>query len=164
MIKLSSYKILLQMWFDNLHSCTRKASPKNIYGLAINNLLLFTFGLFRSLNNFYDLFLNNCFAYLPVAPFFKCFTIFSDFRIQTEYLCTRLFGSIFALRFFPIPGADMVWYTWWRLTYVFNRHLFLIKSLLQHLSINIHGIHVISPELLEWNIRIRILAISKHRI
>ena len=56
MIKLSSYEIFLQEWLDNVYSCTQNASPKNEYGLSINDLLSFTLDLFRSLNNFYYLF------------------------------------------------------------------------------------------------------------
>ena len=35
--------IFLHKWLDNVYSYTRNASPKNKYGLAIYDLLLFTF-------------------------------------------------------------------------------------------------------------------------
>ena len=49
-------------------------------------------------------------ANLPVALFLKCHTTFSDYRIQTSYLSTGLFGSICASGWSssPISGGSYV--------------------------------------------------------
>ena len=50
---VSYEKKLIQKWLDNVYSCTRNASKRfqNEYGLSINRLFSFTFGLLRLLNN-----------------------------------------------------------------------------------------------------------------
>ena len=43
---------LLQKWLGNVYIAVHETSCQKKYGLLINDLLLFTLGLFRSLNNF----------------------------------------------------------------------------------------------------------------
>ena len=55
MITLSSYEKLLKKRVDNVYSLYMERVAKSKYGFLINNLLLLTLGLFRSLNDFCQL-------------------------------------------------------------------------------------------------------------
>ena len=85
-----------------MYSCTRNASPNNKYGLSINDLLSCTLNLFRSLNNIYYLFLNDCkisfwcILYLAALSLEFCF----DMRFFSGYCSSH---RRFNLNIYPVP-------------------------------------------------------------